>query len=276
MPVGHLGQMIGFAAEIDPDANYAKYLWIRAKQGDTIKKIAGRRNHPDMADDILALNKGRDVLPHKKLTGHQQRPPVPKLHTTTQRLRAGARIRLPGILKTGEQLAVHAGDQPPTIKTGYAKYDVVPVPGRVGVSRFLGYDPIEIDIPVQFENYAAELGATIENDIKALERMAGRGDYPGAAIGPPAVIRVSVTDNNGNIVPLIPANYQWSRKNTDAPLWRISAISWDAGALRNANGYRVRQTATVTVTQYTPLVFAVRSVARRTATIPSRTTKAAQ
>ena len=273
MPRDSIGQLITFASEIDPDASYTKYIWVRARKGDTVRAIAARRGHPELAAAILALNKGADVLPHPKRKPGQKVPPVPTLRTITQVLRANAPIRLPGTLQAGEVLSVHAGDNPPTIKTGYAKYDVVDVPGRTGISRFLGYDPIAIDIPIQFENYTGNNGTVIEQNIQTLERFAGRGDYPGAAFGPPAVIRISVTDSQGNIVPLLPPNYQWSAKNTSAPLFRISAISWDAGALRTRDGYRIRQTATVTVTQYTPLVFVVRSVAQRTATIPSKTTK---
>ena len=93
----------------------------------------------------------------------------------------------------------------------------------------------------------------------------------GAAIT--SVVRISATDAHGNIVPLIPPDYQWSHHHQHAPLFRISSISWDTGPLRTSLGYRVRQTATVTVTQYTPLTFVKRSVAQRTATIPSKTSR---
>jgi hypothetical protein len=270
VPRDHIGQLITFASEIDPDATYARYIWVRAKHHDTIKAIASRRGHPEMASDILTLNKGRDVLPHPKRKPHQKVASVPKLTLATQTLRPGAAIRLPGNLQIGEVLHVHAGDSPPQVRAGYAKYDTVDVHGRIGINRFLGYDPIAIDIPIQFENYAANVGTTIEQNIQTLERFAGRGDYPGAAFGPPAVLRISVTDNQGNVVPLIPPNYQWSSKNQGAPLYRISTIAWDAGALRTRDGYRIRQSAMVTVTQYTPLRFVVRSVARRTLTIPGK------
>ena len=84
-------------------------------------------------------------------------------------------------------------------------------------------------------------------------------------------MRVSVTDKHGNMFPLIPADYQCPQQHQHAPLFRITAISWDGGALRTISGYRTRQAATVTVTQYTPLTFVKRSVAQRTATIPTKT-----
>jgi len=287
MATDWIGQSITFAAEIDPDANYNRFIWIRA-QGtkDTVKAIAARRGHPEMATDILALNKGRDVLVHPKpqrvhsnkspgkgwvgVGGgwwQKQTGPVPRLSTVTQILRQNVAMMLPGIMSPGETLSVHAGNEPPIVKKGYANYDTVTVPGRVGINRFLGYDPIEMDIAVQFENYRDQVGSVIETNIQTLERFAGRGDYPGAGFGPPAVIRVSVTDNVGNIVPLLPPDYQWSAQHTQAPLFRISNIAWDQGALRNDNGYRIRQGATITIKQYTPLVFVVRSVAQRTALI---------
>ena len=273
MPTNWAGQMITFASQLDPDASYTKYLFVKAQKGDTVAKIAARRGHPELRGEIVKLNKGRDVLPHPKRRPGHKAPPQPKLHTAKQTLRTGASIRLPGLLKPGEVLSVNAGDDPPIVTAGYAKYDIVNVPGRVGLNRFLGYDPIALDIPVQFENYAAGEGVTIENNIQILERMAGRGDYPGAAVGPPSVVRVSATDVHGNVVPLLPADYQWSSQHTDAPLFRISAIAWDAGAQRNPSGYRVRQTGTVTVTQYTPVMYVERSVARRTMTIPNKTTR---
>ncbi|HEY2596037.1 MAG TPA: hypothetical protein VGK33_19265 [Chloroflexota bacterium] len=279
MPSNPVGQMITFAAEIDPDSTVTGNIMVKARKGDTLAKIASRRGHIEWTARILALNKGRDLLVHPRRLPHKPVPHIPKLRTANDTLRTGAVVRLPGIMKAGEFLSVNAGNEPPVIKAGYAKYDIVNVPGRIGINRFLGYDPIAMDIPVQFENYGAQLGASIESDIQALERMAGRGDYPGAAIGPPAVIRVSVTALNAKgvsvVVPLIPPDYQWSSQHKHAPLWRISASAWDAGALRNDNGYRIRQTATVTVTQYTPTQYVVRSAAQRARQTRSKTTKKA-
>lgn len=274
MPTGWAGQLITFASEIDPDEKYSQYVWVKTtRRTNTIRKIAAVRGHPEWAAEILKINKGRDVLPHPKRKPHHKRPPVPKLRSATQRLRVPVSIRLPGTMKQGFSFSVFADDKPPHITDGYAKYQVVDVPGRVGINQFQGYNPIVIDIPIQFENYGHSLnaqgegiGTEIENDIKILERMAGRGDYPGSHYGPPAVIRVSVTDAHGNIVPLLPPNYQWSTKNQTAPLFRVSSIAWDDSPERNSNGYRVRQKAVVTVTQYTPLVFVTRSSTARAKT----------
>ena len=251
MPVDVYGQQITFAPEQDPDQHYTRYVFVRAHKGDTIRKIAARAGHPELVHEILLLN--RKV---KLKNGHH-------LRSATQVLKTNTLIRLPGTLKKGAAFSVLCGAERPIVKDGYAMYDIVERPGRVGINRFKGYNPISMDIAVQFEGFAHDDGPAIERKIAALERMAGRGDFRGAADGPPAVVRISVTDNNGNVVPLIPPNYQWSPKNPTAPLYRISGIAWDAGAQSDARGYRTRQTATVTVTQYTPLTVVKRSASQR-------------
>jgi len=264
MPIGTLGQMITFSSVLDPDENYSRYIVYKARSGDTIKSIAAARGRPDLAAEILKLNKGAKVLPvvrvHGKIAKRQ-----PGLRSVKQKLREHAALRLPGTLKPGDAFSVTAGENRPKVTAGYAKYDTVDVPNRIGLNRFDGYDPITIDIPIQFENYTGDGGADIEDKIRRLERMAGRGTYPGAAFGPPSVIAVSVTDAHGNIVPLVPASYQWTPSNRNAPQYRITTIAWDDGALSDERGQRIRQTATVTVTQYTPLIVTERSATRRAA-----------
>jgi hypothetical protein len=273
MPADATGQLINFGSVSDPDADYSKYIWVRAVKGDTVRRIAQKRSHPEWAATILRLNLGRDVLPHPKRKPHQKVPPVPKLRNITQPLRPGAAIKLPGTMAQGFFFAVHCGDKPPVIKKGYANFDKVVVPGRTGINRFLDYDPIEMDIAISFEAFgqqgpgAGYVGGqgSIEDRIQMLERMAGRGEYPGAGYGPPAVIVVNTTDNAGAIIPLIPLSYQWTPRHQNAPQFRITNIAWDdsTDVLRNDDGYRVRQRATVTVTQYTPLIFVQRSLAQR-------------
>lgn len=269
MPNGY----VNFGTVSDPDADYSKYTWVRARKGDTIRKIAGRRSHPEKADTVLKLNLGRDVLPHPKRKPHQKVPPTPKLRNVTQPLRAGASIKLPGTMAQGFFFQVTCGEKPPVVKKGYANFDKVVVPGRTGIERFLDYDPIEMDIAIAFEAFGAEgpnagtipQQGSIEQRIQILERMAGRGTYPGSGYGPPAVIVVNTTNDAGQIIPLIPLQYQWTRQHQNAPQFRITGIAWEdsADVLRNDAGYRVRQRAVVTVTQYTPLVFVQRSMAQR-------------
>lgn len=253
MPRTRLGQLITFAIELDTNQSYNSFVWITARKGDTIRKICGRKGHPEMARQVCQLNGIRN--------------PMSVLHP-------GKRIKLPGTLKKGESVSILADDPAPTMKDGYAQYDVIPRPGREGISRFLGYNPIAFDIPVQWEAYTAAkrdlfagngetTGQQVEADIELLERMAGRGNFPGAPATSPAVIRISCTDNNGNIVLLLPANYQWTPGNPSPPLWRISNITWGGNPLRLPSGRRVRQTAVVEVTKYTPISVVTRSATER-------------
>jgi hypothetical protein len=269
-------QYINFASVADPDASYSKYIWVKARnvtrgRHDTIKAMAARRSQPEMAGAILQLNLGRDVLPHPPHKPHHKVPPQPKLKSITNPLRPGVSIKLPGTMAQGFFFQVMAGDKPPVVKKAYAEFDEVKVPGRVSLNRFLGYPPIQIDLDIQFDAFGDEGNSpgfipqqgSIEDRITALERMGGRGLYPGSGFGPPAVIVVNTTDNAGNIVPLIPIAYQWTPQHQNAPQFRVTNIAWAEDALRNSAGYRVRQSAVVTITQYTPLVFVTRSCSTR-------------
>ncbi|HEY1437370.1 MAG TPA: hypothetical protein VGG82_07695 [Casimicrobiaceae bacterium] len=251
---------------LDPDENYTRYLNVRVGSNQTIKKLAAQRGEPNMAAEILKLNKGKHILPIVRDKHHKIVKRQPGLRSVTQKLRDHATVRIPGTLKSGDAFSVLAGDNRPKITAGYAKYDTVDVPSRIGLSRFDGYDPVAMEIAIQFEAYTGDDITWVERDIQKLERMAGRGQYPGAAIGPPSVIRLSVSDNQGNIVPLIPTNYQWTPHNTHAPLYRITGIVWADGAQSDDKGRRTRQLATVTVTQYTPLIWTIRSASQRSRT----------
>lgn len=247
-PASSLGQLITFSVEVDPDQPVAKWAWIDIKKGDTVQKIASRRGHPEDARRIADANGIRSV--RSPFSGHGKK-----------------RIKVPG----ESDIVVHvlAGDAPPRIIGGYAKLDTQDRPGRTGLTTFTGYDPVTMEIPVRFDTVATTgQGADIEDDIALLERMAGRGAYAGAAVGPPPIVRVSTTNAKGEIVPLVPANYQWSASNPGAPLWRIqNPIDWDDsvpdGVLRNDAGNRIRQRATITVQQHTNLRLLQRSVSQR-------------
>jgi hypothetical protein len=248
MPKNAFGQLITFAIETDADQKFSAYQWVNVKKGDTIQKIASRRGHPDKAEMIAELNNIRSV--RAKFTG-----------------RGKKRILIPGTMRQADRFSVLAGDTPPSITGGYPKIEIIDRPSRTGLSQFVGYDPITMEVPIRFEapfdRSGERSGADIEDDIERLERMAGRGNFKGAAVGPPAIIRISTTNNDGRLVPLIPRNYQWSRQNPNAPTWRIAGIEWDDQALRNDSGNRIRQLATVTAQQHTSANLGSRSVTER-------------
>jgi hypothetical protein len=199
-----LGQTLVFAIEKDPDQRFADWVWIHAPKGWTVMKLAAKRGHPEDARVIADENGIRSV--YSKFG---------KAH----------RLKVPGEMVASASFEVLAGDTPPRIVGGYAKFD-------------------KLDRP-------------------QLERMAGRGNFEGAAVGPPPVVRIGTFDSDGKVVPLIPANYQASRQNATAPLWRVADIAWDESPLRNGGGNRIRQLATVTVQQHTPVSLPTRSAAKR-------------
>lgn len=253
MPRSSLGQLITFATEQDADRNIPEYVWVRTQVGDTVRKIAARRGHPEDARKIARLNKIRSV--------------TQVLHHKPRRKTDRMRIRVPGNLRPGLAFSVLAGDTPPKVVAGYQKLEVMDRPGRTGLTHFTGYDPLGMEVPIRFEQVLGRDGEGLEDRIALLERMAGRGNFRGASAGAAAIIRLSTTRNDGSIVPLLPPNYQWSPSNPSAPQWRIANIDWDDsvpdGVLRDDDGNRIRQKATVTVMQHTHLSLETRSVSRR-------------
>jgi hypothetical protein len=233
------GQYISFAIETQGDFKTPEYTYAYVKKGKrTFMKIAASLGHPELAREIADLN------------GERNRYKI---------LPIGFKIRVPGVARKSDTFKVLAGDSPPTITDGYASWDVVDRSQRSGVTVFRGYSPITMSVPIRFEAFLdgtqvdghTYSGAQIERDISLLERMAGRGAFKGAAVGPPPVVRVSTTGARGEVVPLIPFNYQFSDQNTTPPVWVITGLEWDEDALRNNDGLRIRQLATVTLTQFT-------------------------
>jgi hypothetical protein len=241
MPRNRYGQLISFAIDQDDDQRFAHWITIKIKHGTTVQKVAGERGHPKDARAIADKNGIRSV--RSKLSRHT--------------------LKVPGNLIAAASFHVLAGDQPPRPVSGYAKFSVLDRSQRVGLTTFDGYDPFSLEVPIRFEAFVDGAGLDIERDIALLERMAGRGSFPGAAVGPPPIIRVSTTNAKGEVVPLIPANYQWSPRNPTGPLWRVAGIEWDEDAKRNAAGNRVRQLAVVTLQQHTRICLLDRSVTAR-------------
>jgi hypothetical protein len=254
-------QMISFTVEYDDDRRFEKWVKVTVPKNRTIQQIAARNANPEDAWRIAKKNKVRSVnrILWKPLTRKQRRA-----HKKRKQVR---KLWVPGNFRQGNAFHVVAGDTAPKIVSGYAKFDVVDRPERAGLMQFQGYDPIEMEIPVRFEVKGNGNPAELEDDIKLLERMAGRGRFEGAAVGPPPIIGISVTGGaDQHMIPLIPRNYQRTRQSPKAPLWRVVDIDWDDGALRNKYGNRYRQLAVITVRQHVEVKLAVRSVTKRART----------
>ena len=260
MAFGPLGQRITFTASFDPDSPQTHSTVFKTTKGlNTVQKVASAKGRADAAQAIAKASGIRSVY---------------------TKLKPGTSLKIP-VASVPADLSVSVYAQNgmrPVVTDGYAMFQVVTVPGGLGVSQFLGYDPIAMDIPVTFDAYReaktpkqqqpnkhgqrqtvqganlpAAPGATIESEIAVIERFAGRGAFKGAAKGPPAVLKVSVTNSQGVLVPLIGAGYQWSAQNPSAPLYRINGIQWDSSPLSDSFGQRIRQDAVITVWQYTPV-----------------------
>lgn len=149
-------------------------------------------------------------------------------------------------------------DTAPTWTGGWPKIAIIDRARRLGYTNVTGYDPVTMDVPIQFEamvdSQPGANGAQVEINIQKLEWMAGRGrDYAttrprvgSAAVGNPPIVTVASFNARKQQTSMIPPNLQ----NLS---WLISGINYDTSPVRNTNGDRVRQAATVTLTQYVPL-----------------------
>lgn len=252
-------QLITFTAHTSGISD--NWTQIKARKNETIQKIATRRGLPELARLIADRN---DIA------------------STRTKLRQGRAVWVPAAASAPTFSVMPAPGLAPTVTDGYARLSTLNRPGRVGLSTFDGYNPIQMSIPVLFDDVAtgpapryerANQGAPIENDIKVLERMAGRGQFTGAGQMAPTVIRVTTYDASGDPVPLVPSAMQWSNKNQSGPLWQVAGIAWDPSPLRNHAGNRIRQGAVITVQQYVKLSLLSRSAAARAKAQPRKSKK---
>ena len=212
------------------------------------------------------------IDPVKKTT----KRPVNKTHSktgVTNRLRPPAESTFVTLIlkdwptPNRPYFSVLVGDGAGWVPTaGYAKWNVVDRPQRVGLTVFAGYDPVSATLDVQFEGFGSG-GAIVEANVSGnpnveaacqlLEYMAGRGQpllgIPAAAAvgGPPPAIWIQTSDSHGAMTNLIPENYQNNAQGGPAPPeWLVSDISWDPNPLRDNSGMRLRQLATITFQEH--------------------------
>jgi hypothetical protein len=271
MSSDRIGQKIAFSIVYDEDQKYSDYIVYKLKPGDTVAKVCTARKVPRMAAQVARLNQVANVnsvLRHRR----KRYRSGPKKGRLIKYPHDRKTIRLPGTMKLSDRFEAY-GDfsgRAPRVEAGYAKIEPVDRPGRTGISHFTGYDPVRMTIPLTFDAWRRtgdrdDPGPNaLEDRMDLLERMAGRGDFHGAARGTPALLDISVFDNDHHHVWLIPKNYQWTSDNDDAPLWRIVALDWDENPIRNTRGNRMRQDVTVTVEAYTHVATVPRSVVKRT------------
>lgn len=141
------------------------------------------------------------------------------------------------------QFQVLAGDGPPTITGGYAKWVNVPRPQQTGLTIFQGYDPLTVEVPILFDNVIPSglegYTNTVEPAIVTLEWMAGRP----LAFGVSPLVRVTSSDAQGLPCALMPFVAQ-------RQAFIISNLAWGTDAIRDRFGNRIRQSAVVTLTAH--------------------------
>lgn len=148
--------------------------------------------------------------------------------------------------------SVLAGAEAPTVMGGWAKWAVVDRPQRVGVTQLQGYDPLTLDVPVLFDSvvYPPVDGFTVEQQIEILEWMGGRGRlYTGGhfspGLGDSPLVTLITADAHGHQTELVPLSYQ----GASMP-WLVIGIDYDQNPLRDEQGRRIRQAATVHLLQH--------------------------
>jgi hypothetical protein len=254
------GQQIKLSVTMDANQSAATTS-IKATRGSTCATIAAGFGRSDQATAIQAMNKidGRTI------------------RSIYQKFPEGQVVKLPNLSVLN--IDVLCDNIRPQVTDGYAIFETVARPGRTGVNKFDGYNPIAMILSLRFEAYTNSdpsdpaPGKQIEKNIATLEQMAGRGQFAASGRQVPPVVGVSTDDGNGNQVWLIPSSYQWSPTNKTAPQWRITLIAWDNsdpdtgdGPLSDNFGRRVRQKVAVTLTQYTPVTSTIVSAAARAQT----------
>lgn len=130
---------------------------------------------------------------------------------------------------------------------GYGGWNPVTRPKNVALLDWVGFDPMSLTIPVLFDDWTTQ--KSVENDILALELLAGRGPGGGGRRQPPDVELAAVAGFGS----LIPHNF-----NGETNRWVITSLEWSTDEddiLRRkaqgdgSGGHRVRQAGTVVVSQ---------------------------
>ena len=157
-----------------------------------------------------------------------------------------------GHTQSGERrvVVVLAGEGAPTVTGGWVKVAKVPRFQRVAFTVPEGYEPIEMSIPVQFEAVRlTKERKDLENDILNMEWMAGRTPNPreGEVKGEPPYVEAYAVNTEGRQIPLIPRQYQGEPGRSKQ--WYMTNIQFDPNPLRDTGGARLRQKATITLTE---------------------------
>jgi hypothetical protein len=157
-----------------------------------------------------------------------------------------------GHTQTGEKrvVVVLAGEGAPTPTEGWVKIAKVPRFQRVAFTIPEGYEPYGLTVPIQFEAMVkTKERKDLEQDITNLEWMAGRTPNPpeGEVKGEPPYVEIYTVNSEGQQIPLVPRSFQGEPGRSQQ--WYLTNIAFDPNPERDTGGARLRQKATVTLTE---------------------------
>lgn len=158
-----------------------------------------------------------------------------------------------------ETFDVLSGANPPTITGGYAEWSNVTRPLQRALTVPKDFPPVTMTCDVIFGSWLGQYGQAqgwqqddgtgqrIENDISALEWMAGGGGVGGQPSGQAPWVFVTSYSNRDTKTQsgLIAVRYR------GLP-WIVTGLDWGQ-SWRNDNAYRVYQEATITLTNFLSL-----------------------
>lgn len=180
----------------------------------------------------------------------------------------GERQRIVFVNLAGASVEVLAGAQgAPTPTDGYAKIVEVARPQRNALTIIEGYKSTTLSVPVTFtatmfltspaSGTFVRVGSPtdVESAIQTLEEMAGlrqkrRGTKEWRA--EEQLLNVYTADGKGNQIPLLPPGPRTIVEKANT-YWLISNIEWDTKPERETHGNRIRQDATVTLMEWSPV-----------------------
>jgi hypothetical protein len=200
------------------------------------------RGYPHAKEEL----KGRPVVDISgNSIGKVKEAELPSRRTfTLQEVGFYAQDGLTGKTKT---FTVLAGEGAPIPTEGWAKIAKVQRFQRVSLTVSEGYDPYVLSVPILFDAVAlTKERPNVEADIETLEWMAGRTARTEAK-GPPPQVQVFSTDINGNTRNMVPPQFQTA--NGVSQQWYITGIEFDPKPLKDRSGSRIRQAATVVLTE---------------------------
>lgn len=142
----------------------------------------------------------------------------------------------PGEKRKSLRLTEELGPKKPQVVSAYGGWQVTQRPRKIGLTDWVGRDPLKVAFNIMFEGSGRLPGVQTERRCRILEAMAGLdSDDP----EPPLLI----VDGGGGI----PHDYTRASHVT----WVIETLDWSEDEeIRNHAGNRTRALANVTIMQY--------------------------